>query len=448
MIVRDALLDYVNDDAEEYAGEIHVDGNFSLPDTESDEYENLIARYFGDVRRYALLSKEDERVLTRRIVSLRKRMRRHLIFSPALHAVLVDLSEELEESGHVRDYFIIEFRDYRAELRACSARVEEIQKEIFALRELTQGFKQTRGKCRELRKRYAELLNAQIDSVYSLGFGNKFYARLSEKLEKNVVQFPNNARLQSSWVGYCYFRNLYDLACGRMLRANLRLAIHVANKYRGRGVSFLDLIQEGNLGLMHALDKFEPERNLKFVTYAHWWVRQAIARFIIETNRTVRLPTYVSEKRGKIRAAVLRLLRAGVEVSTEAIGKDLCLKPAKVEEIFLYTQPIVYLNESIGKDGLTIADLIPAEEEIDADVDHSKLEQTIEEALSSLTVREAFVLRKRFGINETRTHTLREIGMLVGLSRERIRQIQCQALEKLQQLHQSSALASYHEAYL
>lgn len=462
MVISDTLLDYVHDsDLEEYDDEVDSEKESDFSDGESYTYNNFVARYFGEIRRYALLTISEERALTRKIVHLRERMRRSLILCPVLHGVLLQVADELDLSAasssrqlratHVRDYFCITegvSREYRAELRACIVYIEETQKEVTNVRKRTRRFKRTRGTCRELRRQYTELLIAQIEAIFSLKLGIEFYALLAERLEAKAVHYPKSTLLQASYARYCHVRNLYHTYCGHLLRANLRLVISVANKHKNRGVPFLDLIQEGNIGLMHALEKFEPERNLKFVTYAHWWVKQAMMRFTAQNNRTVRVPDYVVEKKHKIRNAISRLMSSGSLVDIDAISKELAWKIKDVEDTFYYTQSIIYLDQPITTDGLTAAELVPAEQSMDADVDHSKLEEMLETALLSLTEREAFVLRKRFGINETHAHSLRETGVFLGVSRERIRQIEAQALKKLRLPHRSALLVSYYEEYI
>ena len=148
-----------------------------------------------------------------------------------------------------------------------------------------------------------------------------------------------------------------------MIRANLRLVIHVANRYRGRGVPFLDLIQEGNIGLMRALEKFEPSRGLKFVTYAHWWVRQAISRAITEQYRTVRLPNHIGERKNKLRAAVERLWgQHGRPPTSEELSVVLGWTREEVEELQAAVQPVIRLQQPLAEDGGSLADILEDEQ--------------------------------------------------------------------------------------
>jgi RNA polymerase sigma factor (sigma-70 family) len=231
-----------------------------------------------------------------------------------------------------------------------------------------------------------------------------------------------------------------------MLRANLRLVIHVANRYRGRGVPFLDLIQEGNIGLMRALEKFEHRRGLKFVTYAHWWVRQAISRAITEQYRTVRLPNHVVERKNKLRTVGDRLWDMhGRAPNTEELSRELGWTFKEVEELMLAVQPIMRLHQPVADDGSMLTDILE-DDQAPRPVDmlaEEQLQRRLADCLASLTEREAFILRLRYGLEADHPHTLQEIADILGLSRERVRQLERQAFEKLRQPHRSALLADF-----
>lgn len=232
----------------------------------------------------------------------------------------------------------------------------------------------------------------------------------------------------------------------RMIRANLRLVIHVANKYRGRGVPFLDIIQEGNIGLMRALEKFEPERNVKFSTYAHWWVRQAISRALGEQYRTVRLPNHISERRNKAQTAIARLGgQYGRFPSADELAAALHWTRERVQELQVAVQPMVRLDHSLGENGGAVMDVL--EDKRAADPDASRISEELHEHMAAclefLTEREAFILRMRFGLDDAEPHTLQEIADMLGKSRERVRQIEQDALEKLRRPYCSAMLADF-----
>jgi RNA polymerase primary sigma factor len=231
-----------------------------------------------------------------------------------------------------------------------------------------------------------------------------------------------------------------------MLRANLRLVIHVANHYRGRGVPFLDLIQEGNIGLMRALDKFEPQRGLKFVTYAHWWVRQAVGRATTEQYRTVRLPNHVVERQSKLRSAADRLWSVyGRTPNVQELSTALGWTPQEVEDLLAAGQPIARLHQPLTEDGSVLADILedvqaPKPEELVAE---DQLHYHLAQCLADLPAREALILRLRYGLETDHPHSLKEIGDILGLSRERVRQLEQLALNKLRRSQHSASLADF-----
>ena len=232
----------------------------------------------------------------------------------------------------------------------------------------------------------------------------------------------------------------------KMLNANLRLVIYVATRYRGRGVFFLDLIQEGNIGLMRALEKFEPKRELRFVTYAHWWVRQGISRAVGEQYRTIRLPNHVIERKNKLYHAEERLWgKYGREPTPDELSVDLRWPRERVEELQAAVQPVSRLEQMLTHDSGTLEDIVGVDQAPHPDelVFGDQLQRCLSDCLENLSKREAFILRLRYGLEDEDPHTLEEIAHILGLSRERIRQIEQQAFDKLHQLHRIVLLREF-----
>jgi RNA polymerase primary sigma factor len=232
-----------------------------------------------------------------------------------------------------------------------------------------------------------------------------------------------------------------------LIQANTRLVVSVAKRYRGNGVPFLDLIQEGNLGLMRAVDKFDYSRGHKFSTYATWWIRQAITRALSDQGRTIRLPVHMGDRIRRVHRVAQQLeQKRGQKPTPEEIAEEMNLDPHKVRWMLRVSHRPYSLEKPVGEEedselGHFIEDVgMPSPPEVATE---NLLKERMEEVLSTLTPREARILRLRFGLHNGHSYTLEEVGRKFGLTRERIRQIQMEALRKLRHPRRSRQLKDY-----
>jgi RNA polymerase primary sigma factor len=307
--------------------------------------------------------------------------------------------------------------------------------------ELTASADSVRAYLKQIGK--VALLNAEEEVELAKRIEAGLYAtQLMSEIADKGEKLPAAQRRDMAWI--CRDG---DRAKNHLLEANLRLVVSLAKRYTGRGMAFLDLIQEGNLGLIRAVEKFDYTKGYKFSTYATWWIRQAITRAMADQARTIRIPVHMVEvinKLGRIQRELLQDL--GREPTPEELAKEMDITPEKVLEIQQYAREPISLDQTIGDEGDSqLGDFIEDSEAVVAvdAVSFTLLQDQLQSVLETLSEREAGVVRLRFGLTDGQPRTLDEIGQVYGVTRERIRQIESKTMSKLRHPSRSQVLRDY-----
>jgi len=309
--------------------------------------------------------------------------------------------------------------------------------------ELTASADSVRAYLKQIGK--VALLNAEeeVDLAKRIEAGLYSSERIRQS-EEASERLTNQMRRDLRWI-----KRDGERAKNHLLEANLRLVVSLAKRYTGRGMAFLDLIQEGNLGLIRAVEKFDYTKGYKFSTYATWWIRQAITRAMADQARTIRIPVHMVEvinKLGRIQRELLQDL--GREPTPEELAKEMDITPDKVLEIQQYAREPISLDQTIGDEGDSqLGDFIEDSEAVVAvdAVSFTLLQDQLQAVLQTLSEREAGVVRLRFGLTDGQPRTLDEIGQVYGVTRERIRQIESKTMSKLRHPSRSQVLRDYLE---
>jgi RNA polymerase primary sigma factor len=401
---------------------------------------DLVAVYLKDMGRVMLLTKEGEVHLARKIEKGQRSIVKGLLLTPLFLEGLREIEKRLrKEPESLRETFdLTEAEVEGTNLQKALSEARARLKNIKMLGRRLAGL----PKNRKTRFRRGRLVVRMMRLLPGLELRQSAWDSLTEEIMAGArvaarralkKRFPDWRRAYSL---IREGRRMRDDSKNELAAANLRLVVSIAKRYQNRGLHFLDLIQEGNIGLIKAVEKFNYRLGHKFSTYATWWIRQAITRAIADQSRTVRIPVHMTETLQKLARLTQEFTRQnGREPTVREIAGQSGLAPQKVQEIIQTTQETVSLETPIGDNGGGLFSELLEDKEIPSPLDtviHSTLKKQIEAALQSLTEREAEVIRLRFGLGESGDHTLEEVGEFLRVTRERVRQIESAALRKLQ----------------
>jgi RNA polymerase primary sigma factor len=393
---------------------------------ELEEYEraeDLVQAYFHSMGDITILTKDEETELAKKYEEGREIIKEIITGLPLYKKILSELEAQQEDE---EDAIPPEERPDEA-LHRARLKFEDLMEKLSDIDRRLNKY----GTLKDLKKTITEKKKsgANVAKLEQLAKEVQAeYRAIEQELGVKVDE------LRGMWDRYVKAKELAETAKNELITRNLRLVVNIAKNYVGRGLPLLDLIQEGNIGLMKAVDKFKYEKGFKFSTYATWWIRQAITRALIDQTKTIRVPVHMMEFYNRVTKASRELTQElGREPTNDEIAKKLGVPVRKVEEVFRAIQDPIGLQTPVGDEDTELEDFIGDKNSPSPynDAEKSELSEYIQRVLKTLSPKEEKVIRMRFGIGVERDHTLEEVGRYLAITRERVRQIEAKALRKL-----------------
>jgi RNA polymerase primary sigma factor len=424
----------------------------------SERTDNIIWAYLKDIGHISLLTPDEEHGIAIRIEEGERTAKNILFELPQAVSELLEIGRQLKEE----DINIVDVINNITEMNYTQKDAETYKKKTISsintiknLHEKREEIKRklpgTDGPARkELVNNLEKVENKTKEMLLNLKLNKKALVEIIRKIERQMKFMDDGeAGIVRQKLGQLSeIDNRLKVVRNRLVQANLRLVINISKKYLNRGLSFLDLIQEGNMGLMRAAEKYDCQKGYKFSTYSTWWIRQAITRAIADYARTIRVPVHILETRNKIGKVTTSLFQElGREPNLEEISLKAGLPLEKVRKIRKVTDGTISIETPIGDDESKLGDFIADPKATSPFLEFVgiSLKEEISKVLSTLTPREEKVIRMRLGIGEMTDYTLEEVGDVFGLTRERIRQIEAKALSKLKHPSRQKRLESFQE---